>query len=112
MGPAVGSLMSQYKHLSFSGTSSQFELTHKPGIFPDTASVFAETAVCSSVGNGGWRFTQSASKAKAKERSYRAVVRWAVEMQRLDGLLEVSDEHGASVPAVYHLYFHWVDCQV
>ena len=52
MGPAVGSLMSQYKHLSFSGTSSQFELTHKPGIFPDTASVFAETAVC---GCGEWR---------------------------------------------------------
>ena len=46
MGPAVGSLMSQYKHLSFSGMSSQLELTQKPGIFPDTASVFAETAVC------------------------------------------------------------------
>ena len=52
MGPAVGSLMSQYKHLSFSGISSQFELTHKPGIFPDTASVFAETAGCGSVRNG------------------------------------------------------------
>ena len=51
-------------------------------------------------------------RERERERSYRAVVRWAVEMQRLDGLLEVSDEHGVSVPAVYHLCFQWVDCQV
>ena len=46
-GPAVGPLKSQNKHLSFSAASS-----HKPSIFPDTASVFAETAGCGSVRNG------------------------------------------------------------
>ena len=38
-------------------------------------------------------------RERERDRSYRAVVRWAVEMQRLEGLLEVSDEHGVSVPA-------------
>ena len=47
----------------------------------------------------GWP-SMKATRESERERSYRAVVRWAVEMQRLDGLLEVSDEHGASVPIV------------